>query len=349
MTRPDPHPVLDYETADCLRLLADPELPDDVPLPDIARTQADALVRAANVHGTIATAYRHVKARGISGRLAAAFEQAEPLVFSAIGWSMRLRRWGERIASAFDDENVRCALVKGPVFADTLYPNQSDRFYTDVDIVIDADALPRAGDILSELGFSPDDIPNRDAAAHCEHKWTLNSERSVLAELQTNLIHSARLRRRMSVDLDAIQEAGRGDSKDATSLLFVAGVHAATGHQFERLELLVDVMQAVRGHAGPIDLERLRAVCLKSGTLRAVAASLALAGRMYEQGDCTVLAERLIASATPLEWRLVSPDVVLKAQSVAGRRVAWRRKLFRQLVSRPVSSVDRRTAGSLIE
>ena len=154
-------------------------------------------------------------------------------------------------------------------------------------------------------------------------------------ELQTNLIHSARMRPGISVDLSTICGAGDGDPHDATALLFVATVHAALGHQFERLELLVDVMQSVRGRGGAFDPERLARIARQSGTLRAVAGSLALAGQMYDEPDCAALARWLMPGPRPLEWRLVTPGVVLKAQSRAGRGVAWRRKLFRQLIRRP--------------
>jgi hypothetical protein len=198
--------------------------------------------------------------------------------------------------------------------------------------------LQRAAAALRALGFVPDDIPHRDAAGHCEFKWALKSDGAVTAELHTNLIHSARLRRRMCVDIDTISAAGNGDPAEATALLFVAAVHAASGHQFDRLALLVDIAQAVRGLSGAIDVERLRTVCDMSGMLRAVAAALSVTGRMYGQTECATLAKALAPGIAPLESWLVSPGAVLKAQSASGWQVAWRRKIFRKLVSLPAHS-----------
>lgn len=339
--RPDPHPILNRQAAEALRLLADPELDDGVPLPNLDDGQAAILVRAAAVHGIISTAYRHLKSGPDAGALTAALARAEPLVLSAITGSMRLRRWAEHVTRAFDAAGLRHALIKGPVFAERLYAHPSDRIYTDIDIVLRDDALLGAAAALTELGFKSNDIPNRDAAAHCEFKWTLHSDTAVTVELLTNLIHSPRVRRSVFVDLDAISEAGGGDPKDATSLLYVAGVHAASGHQFDRLSLLVDVLQAVRGRAGPIDPERLRNICLRSGALRAVAAAIALAGRMYGDPRCMALAKHLMPGVPPLEWSAVSPSIVLKAQSAAGARLSWRRRVFRQLVARPVRQAGR--------
>jgi hypothetical protein len=335
MPRTDPHPVLDSRAAEALRLLSDPELDDTSVLPSVDSAQAGTLVRAAAVHGTMSTSYRHLRERGGSSALAAAFEAAETKILSAIAGSVRLRRWSERIVQAFNAEGIAHALIKGPVFAARLYRHPSDRIFTDIDIVVPPDSLPCAAASLKGLGFTPVDFPGRDAAGHCEFKWTLQSDPAITAELHTNLIHSAQLRRRISVDFETISKAGNGDPGEATGLLFVAGVHAASGHQFDRLALLVDIAQAVRGISGGIDVERLRSVCRASGTLRAVAAALSLTGRMYPQTECALLANSLMPGSAPLEWRLVSPDTVFKAQSVSGRTVAWRRKVLRQLVARP--------------
>ncbi len=246
---------------------------------------------------------------------------------------MRLRRWSERITEALHAMGIDHALIKGPVFAARLYQNPSDRIFTDVDIVVRVDQMPLAFAALKELGFVSDDIPGRDAAGHCEFKWVLQSDGAVAVELHTNLIHSARLRQRISVDLDTILDAGNGDPAEATALLFVAAVHAASGHQFDRLALLVDIAQASRGLSGTIEVERLRSVCRKSGTSRAVAAALSVTGRMYDQTDCAALAKSMNSGVAPLKSWLVPPSAVLKAQSVSGWQVALRRKIFRQLVT----------------
>jgi hypothetical protein len=95
-------------------------------------------------------------------------------------------------------------------------------------------------------------------------------------------------------------------------------------------------MQAARGRAGPVDEARLLQVGAQSGCLRAVAVALRVAGRVFSEVRCMELAERLMPRANRLETLLVAPSVVLAAQSAAGRRVSWRRKIVRQLIRRPV-------------
>ena len=50
-----------------------------------------------------------------------------------------------------------------------------------------------------------------------------------------------------------VMHAGNGDAENPTALLMVAAIHGAAGHQFERLQPAIDVLQAARGVAGPID------------------------------------------------------------------------------------------------
>jgi hypothetical protein len=338
--RRDPHPILDSETAEGLRLLSDPELSRTVPLPDLDAAQAALLLRVANLHGTIATTRRHVRERVSSGAmdaarpLALAVEDSAPTAMAAVGEALQLRHWGERIMAAFRERGVGGTIVKGPLAA-ALFPDPNDRRFTDIDIVIRPDQVALAREILTALDFFANDIPGHDAVEHCEYKFALRSSPTVAVEVQTDLIHSARQRQRASVGLAAIEAAGAGDPRDPTALLYVAGVHASYGHQFEHLDLLVDVLQAGRERAGPVDPERLASVGRKTGTLRGIAAALALAARVYDDAACASLARRLMPGRPPLEWRLVSPQVVMRALSESGWWVAWRRKVFRQLIALP--------------
>ncbi len=270
-----------------------------------------------------------------SDPLAAAFLKVETTVLGAVGQAMQLRPWGERISSQLRRGGVNCTVVKGPVFAARLYPHPSDRLYSDVDVVIEPSAVARAAEILTELGFRANDMPGYDFVDLCEFKWVSNSNALVHVELQTNLIHSSKLRKRISIDFDAIADAGGGDPHDATALLLVAGVHATVGHQYSRLELLVDVLQAVRERAGKIDAQRLLEVSQRIGARRAIAASLVITGRMFQHENCIALAEQLMPRGSPLEWSLLSPEEVFAMHSPARPRFSWRRKLFRVLIHRP--------------
>jgi hypothetical protein len=152
-----------------------------------------------------------------------------------------------------------------------------------------------------------------------------------MIEVHGDLVHSPKLRAGLSVRLADVLEAGDGDAAAPTALLIVAAAHGAIGHQFDRLQHLVDILQAARGVAGAIDVARLRRVAQRSGVLFAVATGIALAGRMFNEPLCVELAERLDAGHTR-NWRrlLVTPRVVATAQSRGRAAGSWRRKLYRQ-------------------
>jgi hypothetical protein len=136
--------------------------------------------------------------------------------------------------------------------------------------------------------------------------------------------------------------AGGGDPEDATALLFVAAVHGAAGHQFERLQPVVDVLQAARGAAGPIDRARLAYVAATTGATFAVQSALDLAAKIFRETAAQHLAEAL----EPTSWRglqglLISPTIVLRSQARKGARDSWRCRAFREIISRtgkPVAS-----------
>jgi hypothetical protein len=135
----------------------------------------------------------------------------------------------------------------------------------------------------------------------------------------------------MCVSYEDVLDAGDGDSRAPTALLFVAATHAAAGHQFDRLQHLVDVVQAARGVAGPIDRKRLADVSRRCGVTLAVAAALDLAGRTFGEAASTELAQALMPRRLGrLPCTLLAPGLVLRAQSEARVHGSWRRKLFRQ-------------------
>lgn len=348
MPRHNSHSVLDEDAAGWLRRLAHPEASDPRPLPRLRGDQVEALFRAAQAHGVLPAVFRGVKSRlkaiaACSGEratdfgpYAGAIEAAEERLHVIVGQSLRLRGYAEKALTALTAAGLDAVAVKGPVFASRLYPQPSDRTYTDIDLLIDRSAVEAAGAVMQELGFEPLRIEGRDSDVYGEHKWVLSTDGSIMIELHESLVHSPTMRRNLSLDLGQCRMAGGGDAAEATALLLVAGVHAAVGDHFDRLQPLVDVLQAGRGRAGGVDEVRLAEVGARSGCLRAVAVALRVAGRIFSEDRCTELAERLMPRANRLETFLVAPSVVLKAQSVARRRASWRRKLVRRLIRRPV-------------
>jgi hypothetical protein len=223
--------------------------------------------------------------------------------------------------------------VKGPVFAEKLYPRASDRSFTDIDILVAPNALPACSLILRELGFAPAPSPLGDGRDYGEYKWILPGHPFLLIEAQTDLIHSPSLRSGIRFRHSDLMAAGNGCGSDATAILMLAAVHGAAGHQFERLQPVVDVLQAARGMAGPIDIDRLVRVAADTGAGAAIQTALDLAAKLFSESSARQLADALRA----VPWRrvrrrLVSPSVVLRAQGRNGGRDSWRRRALREMI-----------------
>jgi Uncharacterised nucleotidyltransferase len=318
--------------------LADPLARAPRPTHPLRASDPSALLAAANLHGVLPAAIRAIAslaagctaeppANGFAGALGTARANAA----LQAGFGLMLRHHGKRATKAFEAECIEGAVVKGAVAAERLYGDASLRTFTDIDVLVGAAHRARAADVMRSLGFELFTFGDRVGKDYEEDKWLLKEEPRAMVEVHTNLVHSPKLRASMSVSYQDVLEAGDGDCAAPTALLFVAAAHAAIGHQFDRLQQLVDIVQAGRGAAGPIDVERLRRVCRRAGVLFGVVTAIELAGRTFGEFRCTDLARRLDPAYARC-WRrlLVTPGVVVSAQTPERVLGSWRRKLYRQ-------------------
>lgn len=326
--------------------LSDPLGRTSTPPHPLRLADLPVLSDAASAHGILPSVARNLRAIASNGRgrdvvvgpdpqlliertSAALDERAVALT----GQSMLLLHHGRRICAALSQHSVPAAIVKGPLFADALYPHPSERSFTDIDILIPHSALPACDLILQELGFTVAPSPLHSGRDYGEYKWKLPGQPLVLVEVQTDLIHSPALRSGIRFQHSDLMAAGNGCSTDATVLLVLAAIHGAAGHQFERLQPVIDVLQAVRGAAGPIDVRRLMTAAEATGSRVAIQTALDLAADLFGEPSARSLADEF----DPVPWRrvrrrLVSPQVVLRSQSRKGGRDLWRRRALREMI-----------------
>lgn len=336
-----PHGVLAPAARRWLIHLADPA--GRVPRPAQAFPVAElgTILDAAELHGVLPAATRAVRpllgeeARATKGPVAAALRSARDKVIAQTASGMLLEYHRKRVSKAFRDASVRGTAVKGAVAAGRLYPDASLRTFTDIDVLLDACDRGAASEAMVKLGFTLAPFPDREGKDYHEDKWVLRREQDVLVEVHTDLVHNPKLNAVMSITYQDVHEAGHGDPAAATALLFVAAAHAAVGHQFDRLQQLVDIVQAVRGIAGPVEAEHLRACGRRSGVLPALVTAIDLAGRTFSEPRCAELAQAL-DPALGRRWHrlLITPELVLAAQSRDRARGSWRRNLYRQMLKR---------------
>ena len=338
-----PHVPLDRGGERLLVYVADPlrRSPALSWTPDIE--QLGLILTAAEKHGVLPAAIRGlnelIQNARESGRADAttvdqateALEAARLKLAYQTGFRMMMSHHARQIMAAFASAGIAGAVVKGAAFAQRLYHEPSLRTFTDVDILISEQHRYKTGEVMRALGFELFEFEDRKGKDYHEQKWLLPPQNDIMIEVHSNLVHSPKLRGAMSVGYEDVLAAGDGDCSDATALLFVAAAHGSVGHQLDRLQHLVDVMQAARGAAGPIDAARLARVSQRCGLTFAIFGALELAGKTFGELGCFALAKHLKPSIIArLPGQLLSPALVVRGQSEARNRGSWRRNLFRQ-------------------
>jgi Uncharacterised nucleotidyltransferase len=339
---PSHHGAVDRNTLAWLNCLADPIGKAPRPATDLPPESVEGLVEAAMYHSVLPAVVHGIRS---DPRLAAAAEALPPVSNQLAGLaakSLLLTHQGNRVVAALAAARIPATLVKGPVFARRLYADAALRSFTDIDVLVPAEMRGATHEIMAGLGFRLTEQEARASLDYHEDQWRGAGQGELLVEIQDNLVHAPSLRR-MSLTYADLVEAGRGDPESATALLIVAAVHGAIGDQFESLRLAVDVCQAARGIAGPIDIEALARVTARNGTRLAILSALDLTGRLFSELACFDLAGKLGSAGVRRFFRtILGPKAVLRAQGPSRDRDSWRRKLLRESLKR-ASKVDPKT------
>jgi hypothetical protein len=330
--------------------LADPAgPPKSIPPQPLPAADLPTLLTLAERHGVLPALVANYKdavnrfgpARVVSpasaAEAAAPLADAEGRLAHRTGITMLLRHQAGEILEALARASVPAVILKGTEFADRLYPRPALRLFSDVDLLIPVAAAESAARIMEGLGYRTADPSMKYAGGYGEQVWQRPGRPGGLVEIHWNLVNSPTLQRTVSVALedlaleDAPGAAGRR-RPTAASLLLVAAVHGATSHAFDRLQILCDVAQAVRGAAGPLDEPWLAAAAGRTGATLSLVTALRLAGEVLGEPRCGALCARLSLPRPSWLSRLaLSPAVVLRAHAP---RDGLRRQAFRELLKR---------------
>jgi hypothetical protein len=300
----------------------------------LAPHEAAKLFDAAALHGVLPAVLnlvgpllpRH------DDRYALVLEDAHTRLRQYAALSLLLTHHAREVMKAMNAAGLDATVVKGPTFARRIYPQPWLRTFTDVDVLVVPEHRAKAGEVMRTLGFRAVVIADRAGQDYAEDKWCLAGATSVDVEIHTDLVHSPKLRSRLHVGYRDALAAGGGNPEAAGALLLLAAAHGAIGHQFERLQHLIDVALIASGAAGPVDVGRLRAVAERCGVAAAVAAALDLADRVYPDDQIRDLAEVFgHKRLNPLARLLLTRNSVVRTHAPDRAFSGWRRKLFRQL------------------
>lgn len=321
-----------------LAALADPEAPPPAAEALEPETVA-ATLAVAGPHGVLPIVCRKLRATGfdagrLHGEAHALLADAPERATLEVGQTMLLRYHQRRVTAALAEAGLAAVVVKGPVFAERLYPVQADRYFSDIDILVAEGGMARANAIVGDLGFELEKDAIFDTSARKqEYQWLLAGNRSVLIELHGNLVHYRALRRRISLGYE--QLAGLADS--VAGMLVVAIVHASCGHKFHRLLFLIDILQAVRA-LPDAEVPAFEAAVRRLGIALETTTALGLAGAAFSDERVLSLASRFSPGiAGRLGLQLVTPAAVVDAlpETTIGSRL--RRHAFRWLQISPLA------------
>jgi hypothetical protein len=322
---------------------AGPHKPQPPPLPGARLME---LVQRADQQGVLPAVAAHLQQRARSGaggvqasheQLDEALREAQRVLTSRAAFCLVMRSQLAEVRASFSAAGIPCMVLKGPEFADRLYPNPGLRPFTDIDLLIRSADAAAGRERLAQAGYAV--TPESGAShqgEHAQESWNNGRAGGGTVELHWNVVNSPTLRRRISIGFDDLQAVAlTGDPyphPSPSALLLIAAIHAATAHKFDRLQPLCDVAMAARGAAGPLDIAWLRAAALKAHASLPLAAACALAGECLGEPACGAVA-RSLNLPRRAQWarRLLNSKVALGAESV---QASLRRQLFREMLKR---------------
>ncbi|KAF0137004.1 MAG: hypothetical protein FD152_749 [Xanthobacteraceae bacterium] len=318
--------------------LADPE-GSAPPAEAIACFGPEDLLDLARYHAIEAVLWRKLApvSGSLSGPWAGMIAELTERVRIATSVTMLLEAHATRIVQGLNAQGLRHRLVKGAAFAASLYPEVSDRPYTDVDILVPAESLDEVANVMHEAGFALAVLPRPEKTEiYREQKWTREGEPHLLVEVHTDLVHLPALRRRVTFGFREAEIADHGGTAIASGQLLTAVVHGAIGHKFHQLKLAVDVLQAIRrlGDTMPLAIEAAHRLNLTFE----LAAAASLVGRLFPgaAGDPRI-AELGALVETP---RWLDRDTITNAHLRGDIRSRFRRFAFRWQQKRRAGSED---------
>lgn len=319
--------------------LCDPEM--RLPLPPgsrLARISPQELCRRACFHGVHHFLLANLQTPGRTVGypttwVVASGELLTEVVRKDAARTLLLRAEGHRILRALRSAGTGVLLLKGADFADHLYPLPGLRSSTDIDLMVRERDFGRAGDMLESMGCRPvAEEGRKHAAPYGEELFSLDTAGvTVRVELHWNMVNSPSLHRAVTLAYDdLVMEDGRLENEGR---LLIAVVHGGTGHQFDRLKFLVDLLQLFRRDDGIFDTTWLKERVRRTGSERVLSMACWLVQTIFGETSPLLLPEELaLPYPSPLLRWLLGTGVLLATSP--GRTDRLRKMLFRQSLKR---------------
>ena len=293
---------------------------------ELSVQEARELVVQADKHGVLPAVLRHFLPLQRDDVFADVKADALARHRSKLTYSLMLRAHGEALMAAV--AGLPVAMVKGPVFSNTIYPSPSLRNFTDIDLLVAPEAEPQLARVLEEQSYKLVEY-DRDLDRQ-EWKWLHRDNHALMIEVHTNLVHHPELRQAMSLSYENLA----GIAETPAALLTVAVVHGAL-ERYELLRHVVDVCQAARRLDTTAEERRFEALVQKAGARFAAIAGLDLGYRLFGEPRCRELAHGLgPVRYTALAKLLLGRTAITSTMGDTRFLHSWRRQSFRILLKR---------------
>ncbi len=268
-----------------------------------------------------------LRGRGVEARAEELVRQVSALRLQDLAPVMAIAAVAHEVRAAITGMPV--ILVKGLDFAEALFGGVANRAFGDIDLLYDRSAEADLRGRLKSLRFA-EHAPDSHPEHYAERQWLRPHPHMdhVLLELHTDMVHTERLRRRISLPYRRYVAAD--NQVTPASRLILAAVHAAASHLFGRLQYVVDGLMASRA---AVDADELRERCSEVGALLPLRTLLRLAATIFASEEARTLLDALPAPRSgALESKLISADMVLAAKGRNRWRFIPQRRLYRRLM-----------------
>jgi hypothetical protein len=250
--------------------------------------------------------------------------------FLANAHCLKLDAVAKRLRLAIETAGFQAALVKGSVFAVTLYRKTSQRPFSEIDILVRDEALRPVGPLLKKQGFRRRGLQLASRLGLGQTQtWIGREDPSIRIRLHRGLVGAAIVRRRVSFGLDEYRIAGGNGAHPAVANFLAAVLHATTIAGMRDLQSLVDVLQALR-QLDDDDVAHLSRVLPLLRVRPEVLVCLDIVGALFGDPSAAYVLERLLAgSRFRFGRRLLSPATVLGTAAGHAGTFSFRHRLFR--------------------
>jgi len=243
------------------------------------------VISTANRHGVLPLLYRSLSRSSPDVVPKAILDQLRESFRSNVPHSLLLTAELLKLLDLFAVHGITAVPFKGPVLAASVYKDLSLRPFSDVDVLVSREDLPKAGGLLASLGYcllttdnavvDPEDVtyfePNCYIFGHQDHGTRVDLQWRVTDRYFSFSLEGGRGR------LVPVMVAGRSVLTFAPMDLLIILCAHGTKHQWQEIKWICDVAELLRTEKEKIDWRKLQQEASRQGVRRMLNLGLFLA------------------------------------------------------------------------